>query len=234
MEDTMNLPDHLVDKQGWDGYWNQQNSGGIVYAWVASFYRRFIIRPSLNRFIRKYFAPGTELVHAGCGTGEVDAELHKHFSLIGLDISPAALRLYKKNNGAAVKVVHGSILEMPFPDNSVAGIYNLGVVEHFEWKDVDTILAEFRRVLRPGGRIVIFWPPEYGLSVRFFKVARAVVRTLTGRDPKFHPDEVSRLESSAQARKAIERAGLRWIEYSFGARDLWTYSVVVAGKDSVS
>lgn len=61
----------LVDTQGWNEYWNRKNLGGTWYALVAAFYRKFIIRPHLNRFIYKYFAKNSALLHAGCGSGVV-------------------------------------------------------------------------------------------------------------------------------------------------------------------
>ena len=48
--------DGLKDEQGWDSYWeNQKKAGGLLYDAIAAFYRKFIIRPSLNRFARPPF-----------------------------------------------------------------------------------------------------------------------------------------------------------------------------------
>ncbi|MGZ6370773.1 MAG: methyltransferase domain-containing protein, partial [Bdellovibrionota bacterium] len=114
---------------------------------------------------------------------------------------------------------------------SVDGIYNLGVMEHFTEGEIDKVFAEFKRVLRPGGRMVILWPPEFGLSVIFFKVLKVLVTTITRRkDVKFHPDEICRVQSKKHALGIFQRSGFRVLDYYFGPRDVFTYSVIVAEK----
>src|SRR6476660_1672349 len=86
--------DPLIDNQGWNEYWGvKKKSGGVVYDVIAEFYRKFLIRPSLNHFIKKYFKPGSTILHAGCGSGQVDADIRHHISITGLDISPNALQI---------------------------------------------------------------------------------------------------------------------------------------------
>lgn len=217
----------LIDRQGWNEYWKSKNVGGKAYALVAEFYRKFIIRPNLNRFIHKYFQSGSELIHAGCGSGEVDADLNQSFYLIGLDISKEALKRYGTNNTPRAKTLHASIFKMPFGDSTVTGLYNLGVMEHFSEEEIGDILQEFRRVLKPGGKVVLFWPPEYGLSVLFFKTLCKIYLTVTGKSIKFHPDEITRLKSKTHAKELLEKNGFRMVEYSFGMRDVFTYGIVV-------
>jgi SAM-dependent methyltransferase len=221
----------LHDEQGWDAYWDGQKTKGgrLLYDAIASFYRKWIIRPSLNRFVRRHFAPGSQILHAGCGSGQVDADIRHHAAITGLDLSVNALRLYKKVNGARCRTLHGSIFAIPLPDGSVDGVYNLGVMEHFEEADIVRILREFRRVLKPSGRIVLFWPPEFGLSVLFFKALGGFFRhVLRRRDVKFHPDEITRVRSRAHVTGLLAEAGFEVLEYSFGPRDAFTYAIVAA------
>ncbi len=220
------------DVQGWDEYWqDQKKPGRILYDIIAAFYRKVIIRPSLNRFIKQTFEPGARVLHAGCGGGQVDVDIRDYVAITGLDISVNALNLYKRAHGGRARVLHGSVFMIPSPDGSFDGIYNLGVMEHFELGDIERILAEFHRVLRPGGRIVLFWPPEFGASVLFFKGLTWTFANLLGQtDVKFHPDEVSRLRSERQARELLERAGFRVLRYAFGVRDLFTYSIITAER----
>ncbi|MDG4476032.1 class I SAM-dependent methyltransferase [Thiovibrio frasassiensis] len=52
-----------------------------------------------------------------------------------------------------------SIDSLPFiPDNSVDLIYNCHVLEHFKRRDVERVLQEWYRVLRPGGVLRISVP----------------------------------------------------------------------------
>jgi dolichol-phosphate mannosyltransferase len=217
------------DEQGWESYWeNQKKAGGLLYDAIAAFYRKFIIRPSLNRFVDRHFRPGAEVLHAGCGSGQVDADIRNRVSITGLDLSVNALRLYMRVNKGHCKVLHGSIFDIPRPDASVDGIYNLGVMEHFTEEEIQKILREFRRVLKKDGRIVLFWPPEFGLSVLFFKGLTVIFRLLGKPNVKFHPDEITRIRSRAHACGILEQAGFKVVEYSFGPRDLFTYAVIVA------
>jgi SAM-dependent methyltransferase len=218
-----------ADEQGWDSYWENQkeSAGGLLYDAIASFYRKFIIRPSLNRQVARHFARGASVLHAGCGSGQVDADIRHRVSITGLDISIGALRLYRRVNGSLCQVRHGSIFEIPLPEASVDGVYNLGVMEHFSEEEIGRILAEFRRVLRPGGKFLLFWPPEFGMSVLFFKALGRLFALFGRRDVKFHPDEITRVRSRAHVAGLVESAGFRLVDYAFGPLDLFTYVVVI-------
>ena len=111
----------------------------------------------------------------------MDADIRHHVSITGLDISVNALRLYRKVNRGHGRALHGSIFEIPLPDGAVDGVYNLGVMEHFTEDEIGRILREFHRVLRRRGRVLVFWPPEFGLSVLFFKGLGWVFRNVFGR-----------------------------------------------------
>ena len=223
---------NLVDKQGWDYYWQEKKpAGGLLYDAVASFYRKFIIQRSLKHFISENFAVGAKVLHAGCGSGQVDLAVKDLIDIKAMDISVNALHFYKKTNGNTADICHGSIFDIPLPESSVDGVYNLGVLEHFTDAEIQLILAEFGRVLKPGARAVIFWPPEHGISVLFFKALRWFYAVfLRNPDKKFHPDEITRLTSRAHAEEIVRRAGLSFIDYYFGPRDMFTYSVVIAQK----
>jgi len=220
------------DEQGWDSYWENQKekAGGLLYDAIASFYRKFIIRPSLNRFVARHFKPGARVLHAGCGSGQVDADIRHRVSITGLDISLNALRLYRRVNQRHCETLHGSIFDIPMPERPFEGIYNLGVMEHFTEAEIAKILAQFHRVLLPEGRVVLFWPPEFGASVLFFKGLTRVFAAFGRPNVKFHPDEITRVRSRRHVTGLLEAAGFRVIDYSFGPRDLFTYSVVVGQR----
>ena len=219
------------DDQGWEEYWENHKTaaGGLLYDAIASFYRKFIIRRSLNHFVSKHFVPGSQILHAGCGSGQVDADIRHVVSITGLDISVNALRLYKRINGRFCKVLHGSIFEIPLPDASVDGIYNLGVMEHFTEDQIRAILKDFKRVLKSDGRVLVFWPPEFGLSVLFFKALTVFFKkVLRRKHVQFHPDEITRVRSRKHVTDLFEEAGYRVRQYYFGPLDAFTYVVLAA------
>lgn len=141
----------------WDGYWKRKPSlSGLLYELTAAIYRQAVIRPNLERALRREFPRGARLLHAGCGSGQVDERLHADFQITAADISPEALSLYSRNNPGAHRLDHADIFALPYSDGEFDGVYNLGVVEHFPRHDIVRMLREFRRILRPGGKIVIF------------------------------------------------------------------------------
>ncbi|HYV19667.1 MAG TPA: glycosyltransferase [Verrucomicrobiae bacterium] len=226
----------LRDTQGWDAYWQDQKStGGILYDTVAAFYRKVIIRRTLNHFVRSYFRPGARVLHAGCGGGQVDTDIAGTVDVTGLDISVNALNFYKRTLQGRCHTVHGSIFDMPIESGSMEGIYNLGVMEHFTEEEIDRILLEFHRVLRQDGRLILFWPPEFGASVMFLKGLNWGFENVLGKKQvKFHPDEITRVRSRRHVTRILERNGFEVLKYSFGPRDLFTYAVIVAEKGSVA
>lgn len=225
----------LADPQGWDTYWTRgQEKSRLLYSFVASVYRRLAIRRSLNHFMHKHFSPGARLLHAGCGSGQVDSELSREMRITAVDISMPALESYRRNNPAAEAIRHGDILHLDdVVTGSFDGAYNLGVVEHFTHEQIVQILREMGRAVKPGGKVVIFWPHRRATSVFVLKLIHRVLdcfRRAGNAEVRLHPAEISLLESRAQAREVVERAGFNLVEYSFGMRDLLVQAVVVGCK----
>lgn len=227
------LSDKSREVKYWEKYWQGDMLHGkrFLYDFIASFYRKFLIKRSLNYFIKKYFKKNSKVLHAGCGGGEIDVDVRNFVSITAMDFSRNALKKYEKRNRKHCRVVYGDVRSIPLRTSSFDGAYNLGVMEHFNKSDIRKILKEFNRVLKPGGRLIIFWAPEFGLSVVFFKVLVYIYKNiLRVKRVSFHPPEVGRLRSEREARERFNSSGFRVIEYYFGIKDLFTYSVVVAQK----
>ncbi len=218
----------LQNDQDWEGYWREQkSSSGFIYDIIAVFYRKCIIKPALNYFLKKHFIKGSEVLHAGCGGGQVDEDICAYLKITALDYSVNALNLYKKTNKNKSRLLYGSIFQIPLPDHSIDGVYNLGVMEHYESKDIVKILTEFKRIIKKDGKIVIFWPPEFGLSVTALKIVHYFLQHILKKDAKMHPDEICRVQSKAHVKSIVNEAGFEMVEYYFGPRDLFTQCVVV-------
>jgi dolichol-phosphate mannosyltransferase len=220
----------LHDPQHWDPYWKRSRElSRRTYTVIASLYRRTFIRPRLHRVLSRSFGSASQLLHAGCGGGQVDQGLHERMRITALDISADALRIYQANNPAVSRLRHGDILALPYADGSFDGYYSLGVVEHFTEPQILRILSEAFRVLRPNGKVVLFWPHASATSVIVLGLAHRLMAS-TGNTTKLHPAEVSLLTSRAMAEGYLERSGFRMASYDFGAKDLWIQAVIVAER----
>jgi len=221
----------LVVQEDWDIYWdNKGQPSNRIYDLFANFYRNNIIKPALNFFITKHFTRKSKILHAGCGSGKVDQDLVSLFQITALDISYPALKIYNQVNPNKAQLIQASIFALPFEEGSFDGIYNLGVMEHFTEEEIHAILLEFKRVLKGGGKIVLFIPPVFGLTVQVLDFAHFILNRILRRNIKLHPDEITRVRSKKHIKGLVENAGFQFVEYYFGVKDVFTQSVIVAEK----
>ena len=87
-----------------------------------------------------------------------------------LDISPAAIAKYKSRFKA--NAIVGDIFHLPPDGPQYDGIYNLGVMEHFSPDEIRQILVQFNKALKANGRLLLFWPPVFGVSVIALRILR--------------------------------------------------------------
>lgn len=215
----------------WDQYWRSaRKSRKVFYDTIAVFYRKHIIKRALNHFIDLTYKKGQKILHAGCGGGQVDADVVNKVKITALDISTEALNRYKHLYKNSCEVVYGDILKIPIKDGSFDGIYNLGVMEHFSEKDIKKILDEFYRVLKPGGKILLFWPPQFGLSVIFLNTLHFVLNNIFNKKIRLHPREITLVKSKKQIENILSKSNFKLVRFTLNPRDLFTYVVIVGEK----
>ena len=221
----------LKEEKEWDNYWTKkQTKSQTIYRITASFYRQFIIKRALNHFTETEFKKGSKLLHAGSGTGQVDEDIIKKYNITALDISKEALKLYKFYNGGKAKLMQASIFNIPAKNATFDGIYNLGVHEHFTKEENGKILKEFARVLKPEGKIILFWPPKFGISVIFLNTTHFILNNILKRDIRLHPEEISLISSKKQVNRVLRNAGFKMTKFYFGPLDAFTHCVIIAKK----
>src|SRR5215813_3969951 len=97
-------------------------------------------------------------VDVGCGPGTAVREAARHgVSVTGIDPSPVALRfarvLTRAGADARITWMLASAERLPLPDGSATVLWSISSMHH--WDDQATGLAEVRRVLAPGGRVLL-------------------------------------------------------------------------------
>jgi ubiquinone/menaquinone biosynthesis C-methylase UbiE len=228
---AVELDPALVDPQNWNEYWDQKSAKTTeLYDAVATVYRNAVIKRRLEATLKREFQSGAELLHAGCGSGQVDVNLHEHARITAVDISSSALGLYRLHNPRAAAVEHASIFDLPFPDGTFDGAYNLGVVEHFQRDELQRAFSEVRRVLRPRGKLVVFWPHAHASSVMFLNTAHWLLNDVLHKNVRLHPPEFSLVHSRGEASQLLATGGFDLTSYDFGVKDLFVQSVVVATR----
>ncbi len=94
------------------------------------------------------------ILDAGCGSGRNMVELASHGTVTGIELSQTSVTLARERNRG--EVVAGSILQMPFAEDSFDLAMSLDVIEHLE--DDLAALRELRRVVAPGGTLLVAVP----------------------------------------------------------------------------
>jgi SAM-dependent methyltransferase len=94
------------------------------------------------------------ILDAGCGSGRNMVELARFGTVTGVELSDTSVALARARN--AGEVVEGSVLEMPFAEDSFDLAVSLDVIEHLE--DDLGALRELRRTIAPGGLLLVTVP----------------------------------------------------------------------------
>ncbi|HEX9481637.1 MAG TPA: class I SAM-dependent methyltransferase [Solirubrobacteraceae bacterium] len=94
------------------------------------------------------------ILDAGCGSGRNMVELARRGTVTGVELSAPSVE--KARQRACGEVIEGSVLEMPFADDSFDLAVSLDVVEHLE--DDLGALREMRRTVATGGALLLTVP----------------------------------------------------------------------------
>jgi SAM-dependent methyltransferase len=96
------------------------------------------------------------ILDAGCGTGAAMQYLAPFGRVTGCDFSALALQFCRQRGLA--RLGQGSVTQLPFAAESFDLITSFDVLYHRAVGDYCQALAEFWRVLRPGGRVLLRLP----------------------------------------------------------------------------
>lgn len=109
---------------------------------------------------------GGRLLEVGCGTGGLlVAASRAGMTIGGVDIAArwlVAARRRLADHGLSVPLVAADAARLPWPDGAFDAVVADSVLEHLD--DPASALREWARVLRPGGRLLVWSPNRYTLT----------------------------------------------------------------------
>lgn len=108
---------------------------------------------------------GSRVLDAGCGEGNVAFYLSERHSLkaSGIDLLDFNINAARKSaahkQDTQIDFQVGSYMKLPYQDDTFDGVYTMETLVHAP--DYRQALKEFHRVLKPGGKLVLF---EYSIT----------------------------------------------------------------------
>ncbi len=193
---------------------NRLLSGGVDQRW-----RRLAVRLATEKAPRR-------ILDVATGTGDVALLLKRarpEAEVVGGDFTPQMLELARakaERAGVDVRFVEADALALPFADASFDAITVAFGFRNFA--DYGRGLAEFQRVLAPGGRAVIleFPPPPKGFLGRayrfyFWRLLPWIGGVISGKPEAYRylPSSVERFPEPEQLAEMMRAAGfaeVRW------------------------
>lgn len=148
---------HKHQEKFFDGRFSKKLEYKLV-PWHKSYIER------VKRYMLKKDFKGKTLLDIGAGDGYMSVEMAKlGLKVIALDLSQIALdhiANYKRQfNLPNITLVHGSAEKIPIKSNSIDYIVANAILEHIP-NEAETIY-EWKRVLKPGGRMMVVVPLSY-------------------------------------------------------------------------
>jgi ubiquinone/menaquinone biosynthesis C-methylase UbiE len=120
--------------------------------------------PLRRSFARAEIASQDRVLDLGCGAGDLTGDLAgMAASVVGVDVAEAALRRARRRHPGIPFLRAELDAALPLDDNAFDVVWSSEVIEHVA--DTARWLSEVRRVLRPGGRLLLTTPSHDRLKL---------------------------------------------------------------------
>ena len=161
---------------------------------------------------------GKRVLDLGCRSGALTRHFLEGNSVVGLDVDANALA---KAAALGIEPVRANVEEtLPFDDGSFDAVVAGELLEHLQFPDA--LVAEIRRVLRPGGVLAGSVPNAFRVQSR--------LRFLRGKPPEDDPTHL-RMFSPAAVRELL--AGFGRVELTFVGGRYARLNARLFGRDLV-
>ncbi len=164
------------------------------------------------------------ILEIGAGTGRDSVYLvNLGAQVYALDYSYHALKLVRKacsDQERSLLAVAGNAFDLPLPASSVDLIFHQGFLEHFEQPEI--LLQEQRRVLKPGGYVIVDVPQKYTLYSLKKRIAIWRGRWFAGWETEYSPAELERLVANCGFEVRLTYGWGMALSYGWGIQRLVT------------
>ena len=188
------------------GEWFTRGLRGIGMRYVFSRRGLWVINTSYRRILRAAAVTRDDRVlDLGCGIGNILIALAERIDFVhpaaGIDVSPDLIRIGQREvarvglqNRIGLQVAPAT--RLPFEDGSMDVVLTSHVLKHLDDEALLACFLEVARVLRPGGRFLLWEFDKSPRSALLFWSAR-----LSGLPPSFQ------LRTSAEFSRALRSTG---------------------------
>jgi ubiquinone/menaquinone biosynthesis C-methylase UbiE len=160
------------------------------------------------------------ILDAGCGGGRTVNKLAAKApegKVYGIDFSEESVAAATRMNArlidrGRVEIRHGSVSELPFSE----GMFDLitAVETHFWWPNLPDDMREVRRVVKPGGTLIVIAEIYKGATTKIGKMADKVL-----------PQSGMKLLTVDEHRELLENAGFRDVRVNVEASKGWVCAI---------
>lgn len=195
--------------------------------------RHFFLIGFLKRAIRKKRNP--QIADFGCGTGGSTVNFSRYLDvgIHGWDIFPTQIAIAKEQSHKAGSDCQFSLLNpdgtFPLRDQSLDVVFSSDVLGHVP--DIRQVVREWSRVLKPGGRVVLFTesrcsPEDHSLMARLERSGIEMIASIPEHVSLLPREELERIFESSGF-QVEERISSNVWHFFFAPKD---YVKALAGK----